>query len=257
MIPEKAGRLSLYLNASDRWQGKPLYRAIVEKARSMQIAGASVFLVDLSYGANRRIRDAKSEYSSVDIPVVVEIVDVHNRVEALLAELGAIVAEGLIAAEPVRVLHYEHHTDRAEPGSAPRAAAASLENEPPSDPFALERTTSMQIEGDAQRVTVYIGSSDTWHGRNLSAAIVERCRKMGMAGATASLGVMGFGKHSVIHRAHLFGLSEDLPEKIEIIDHPDRIAQLLPVLEEMVKGGLIVLQDVRAIRYQHHPTPRS
>jgi hypothetical protein len=110
----------------------------------------------------------------------------------------------------------------------------------------------MPIEGEAQRVTIYIGSSDTWHGRNLAMAIVERCRKMGIAGATASLGVMGFGKHSRIHRAHLLGLSEDLPERIEIVDRPDRIAQLLPVLEEMVGGGLIILEDVRAIYYQHH-----
>jgi uncharacterized protein len=108
------------------------------------------------------------------------------------------------------------------------------------------------IEGEAQRVTVYIGSTDTWHGRNLAAAIVERCRRMGIAGATASLGVMGFGKQSRIYRAHLLGLSEDLPERIEIVDRPDRIAQLLPVLQEMVGGGLIILQDVRAIRYQHH-----
>src|SRR5258708_269328 len=74
-------------------------------------------------------------------------------------------------------------------------------------------STHMPIEGDAQRLTVYIGNSDTWHGRNLATEIVERCRKLGMAGATASLGVMGFGKHSRIHRAHLFGLSQDLPER--------------------------------------------
>lgn len=110
----------------------------------------------------------------------------------------------------------------------------------------------MPIEGEAQRITVYIGSSDTWHGRNLALSIVECCRKMGIAGATASLGVMGFGKHSRIHRAHLLGLSEDLPERIEIVDRPDRIAPLLPVLEAMVGGGLIILEDVRAICYQHH-----
>jgi PII-like signaling protein len=110
----------------------------------------------------------------------------------------------------------------------------------------------MEIEGEAQRLTVYIGSSDTWQGGNLAMAIVERCRKMGIAGATASLGVMGFGKHSRIHRAHLLGLSEDLPERIEIVDRPDRIAELLPILEEMVGGGLIVLESVRAIHYQHH-----
>src|SRR3954469_24236591 len=109
---------------------------------------------------------------------------------------------------------------------------------------------AMAIEGEAQRVTVYVGSSDTWQGRNLAMAIVERCRAMGIAGATASLGVMGFGKHSRIKRAHLLGLSADLPERIEIVDRPDRIAQLLPVLEAMVGGGLIIVEDVRAIRYQ-------
>lgn len=110
----------------------------------------------------------------------------------------------------------------------------------------------MQIEGEGQRVTVYIGSSDTWHGVNLATAIIERCRKLGFAGATASRGVMGFGKNSRIHRAHLLGLSEDLPEKVEIIDRPERIAALLPVLEGMVSGGLVVVEDVHIVRYQHH-----
>lgn len=111
----------------------------------------------------------------------------------------------------------------------------------------------MQIEGDAQRVTVYVGSSDTWHGQNLVGAIVDRCRKMGIAGATASRGVLGFGKSSHIHRAHLLGLSEDLPERVEIVDRPERIAELLPVLDEMVTGGLVVVEDVRVVRYLHDP----
>ena len=113
----------------------------------------------------------------------------------------------------------------------------------------------MPIEGQAQRVTVYIGSSDTWHGRNLALAIVESCRALGIAGATASVGVMGFGRHSVIHRAHLLGLSSDLPERVEIVDRPDRVEALLPVLEEMVGGGLIILQDVQAVHYRHHDEP--
>lgn len=114
----------------------------------------------------------------------------------------------------------------------------------------------MSLEGEAQRVTVYIGNSDTWHGQNLALAIVERCRKLGIAGATVSLGVMGFGKQSRIHRAHLLGLSSDLPERIEIVDRPDRIAELLPILEEMVGGGLIILEDVKAVRYRDHGAAR-
>jgi PII-like signaling protein len=111
----------------------------------------------------------------------------------------------------------------------------------------------MQIEGEAQRVTVYIGSSDTWHGQNLALAILERCRTLGMAGATVTRGVMGFGPHLRLHRAHMLGLSEDLPERIEVVDRPERIAQLLPVLDEMVGGGLVVLEEVRVIRYLNDP----
>jgi PII-like signaling protein len=111
----------------------------------------------------------------------------------------------------------------------------------------------MDLEGRAQRVTVYLGSSDTWRGRNLAAAIVERCRELGMAGATASRGLMGFGKRSRIHRAHFLGLSDDLPERVEIVDRPEQIARLLPVLDEMVGGGLVVVEDVRVLHYQHGP----
>jgi PII-like signaling protein len=102
-------------------------------------------------------------------------------------------------------------------------------------------------------VTVYIGSSDTWGGRNLAVAIVERCRAMGIAGATACRGLMGFGKQSVIHRAHLLGLSEDLPEKVEVVDRPEEVERLLPVLDEMIGGGLIVVEDVHVVRYLHDP----
>jgi PII-like signaling protein len=109
------------------------------------------------------------------------------------------------------------------------------------------------IEGAAQKVTVYIGSKDRWHGRSLAIAIVERCRELELAGATMTRGAMGFGKTSRIHRAHLLGLSDDLPERIEIIDRPERIAVLLPILDEMMGGGLITIQDVQVVRYRHVP----
>jgi len=64
---------------------------------------------------------------------------------------------------------------------------------------------------------------------------------------------MGFSKTSRIHRAHLLGLWEDLPERIEIVDQPKRIEVLLPALEALVQGGLIVLEDVQVIRYLHDP----
>lgn len=242
MIPPEASLLSLYMNASRRWKGRPLYRAVVDEARASSMAGASVYLVDLSFGAQHQLRDAKSEYTFVDIPVVVEVVDGPERIDDLLAGLAPMLVDGLATVEPVRVVRYAHHGEAV--------GASALDRLESSD----EGGPEMSIEGDVQKVTVYIGSSDVLDGGNLAMAIVERCRRMGLAGATATLGVLGFGKHSVIHRSRLFGLSADLPEKIEIIDKPARIAEFLPILEDMVEGGLIVVQDLRAIRHSHHPS---
>jgi PII-like signaling protein len=236
----------LHVNGSARRQGRPLYQAVVESARARHLAGASVFLVDLSFGARRRLRDARSEYGFVDIPVVIEVVDAPERIEPWLGQLATMVAEGFATVEPVRVLRYGPPDDE---DLAPPDAEAGPER------TANEEVIPMRSDGpaQAQRITVYIGNSDTWRGRNLALAIVERCRTLGIAGATASLGVMGFGKNSRIHRAQLLGLSEDLPERIEIVDSPDRIGQLVPVLEEMVGGGLILVEDVRVIQYRPHP----
>ncbi len=250
MIPSEANLLRVYLNANESWQGKPLYRAVVEAARALHLAGASVFLVELSYGAHHRLHDATSEYTSFEIPVVVEIVDGPERVKHLLHELESMVGEGLVAFRPVQV-HPCAGVGKGDGGGRPEVVGDTVSSR---DQVSSTRSeTPMRIEGEAQRVTVYIGHSDTWHGHNLAVAIVERCREIGMAGATASRGVMGFGSHSVIHRAHLLGLSEDLPEKIEIIDRPEQVARLLPVLDEMMGGGLIVVEDVEMIRYLRKP----
>ncbi|MBX6316374.1 MAG: DUF190 domain-containing protein, partial [Isosphaeraceae bacterium] len=91
MIPPEASLLRVYLNANERWHGMPLYRALVERARALHLAGASVFGVELSYGAHRRLHDVASEYTSYDIPVVIEVVDAPERVAALVDELGGMV----------------------------------------------------------------------------------------------------------------------------------------------------------------------
>ena len=250
MIPRQASLLRLYSNANEKWQGVPLYRAVVETARRLGLAGASVFPVELGYGAHRQIHDIASEYSSFDIPIVVEIVEAAEQIAAMVGELEAMVREGLVAVSSVYVHRYAHAAERDEavpPGSPAGSPSGSTRVS------GEEGTHSMKIEGDVKRVTVYLGSADTWHGRNLAVAIVEKCRAMGMAGATVSRGVMGFGKQSVIHKAHFLGLSEDLPEKIEVVDRPEQIERLLPALDEMVGGGLIVVEDVHVVRYLHEP----
>jgi PII-like signaling protein len=248
MIADDATLLRIYLNASQKWRGMVLYRAIVELARNRKLAGISVFPVDLGYGAHRTLRDSSSEYASSEVPIVVEAVDTTDQVMALADELGTMIGEGLLASSAVKVHLYSHA------GEGPPSGAASPQAGIPShteEATGNQGATPMKIEGGANRLTVYVGSTDTWGRRNLAVAIVEACRNMGIAGATVSRGIMGFGKHSVIHKAHFLGLSDDLPEKIEIIDRPEEIARLLPVLDQMIGGGLIVLEDVQVVRYLH------
>src|SRR5215470_4552853 len=109
----------------------------------------------------------------------------------------------------------------------------------------------MKIEGPGKLVRIYVGEADHWHGQALYNAIVELARKEGLAGATVTRGIEGFGANSRIHTASILRLSEDLPIKIEIIDTEDRIATFLPLLDGMVTEGLITVQDCEIVKYVH------
>lgn len=109
----------------------------------------------------------------------------------------------------------------------------------------------MKIEGPGRLVRIYVGESDQWHGQALYKAIVERARKEGLAGATVTRGIEGFGANSRIHTASILRLSEDLPIKIEIVDTAERIDRFLPLLDEMVDEGLITIQDCEILKYTH------
>jgi PII-like signaling protein len=108
----------------------------------------------------------------------------------------------------------------------------------------------VKIEGHGKALRIYIGESDSWHGRPLYQAIVKRLREEGLAGATVLRGIEGFGAHSRLHTARILRMSEDLPVLIEVIDREDRIRQLLPILDEMVTEGLVTLEDVDVIFYR-------
>lgn len=109
----------------------------------------------------------------------------------------------------------------------------------------------MKIEGVAKMVQVFIGESDQWHGQSLYEAIVHRCKQEGMAGVTVTRGIEGFGANSRIHTTHILRLSEDLPIKVEIVDTEERIVRFLPILDEMVKEGLVTVQEVHVVKYVH------
>lgn len=108
----------------------------------------------------------------------------------------------------------------------------------------------MKLEGTGKLLRIFVGESDKWHGKPLYAAIVERLRDHGLAGATVLRGIEGYGAHSRLHTARLLRLSEDLPLVIEVVDLEDRIRSVLPMLDEMVSEGLVTLETVEVILYR-------
>jgi PII-like signaling protein len=94
---------------------------------------------------------------------------------------------------------------------------------------------------------VYVGEDDTWHHRPLYAHVVHLAHQAGLAGASVFRGIEGFGRADRVHTSRLLSLAEDLPVAIVIIDTADRIEEFLPVLDEVVRDGLVVVDDVRVV----------
>lgn len=108
----------------------------------------------------------------------------------------------------------------------------------------------MQIPEDAVVLRIFIGESDRHQHQPLYQAIVIKAREMQLAGATVLRGPMGFGKSSHLHTAKILRLSMDLPIVIEIVDSEEKIDAFLPVLDEMMGGGLVTLERAKVIRHR-------
>lgn len=111
----------------------------------------------------------------------------------------------------------------------------------------------MEIKGEAKLIRIFIGESDLLHHVPVFEQIVMEARKAGLAGATVSKGVMGFGKSSRIHTSKILRLSEDMPLVIEIVDSYEKIEKFLPqvhdLFEEANCGGLITIEKVEILKY--------
>jgi hypothetical protein len=108
----------------------------------------------------------------------------------------------------------------------------------------------MQTPEDGYLLRIFVGESDKHGHRPLYEVIVLKAREQGLAGATVLRGLMGFGKHSILHTAKILRLSEDLPMVVEIVDSLEKIETFLPLLDAMITDGLVTLEKIRVIHYR-------
>lgn len=98
--------MRIHIGERDKYHGKPLYQAIVERLRERHYAGATVFRGIMGFGASARLRTDRHEVLSLDLPLVVECVDTEEKIEAILPELDEMIGGGLITLERARVIMY-------------------------------------------------------------------------------------------------------------------------------------------------------
>jgi PII-like signaling protein len=117
-------------------------------------------------------------------------------------------------------------------------------------PF-IEPRGHMTTRRDGVLLRLFIGEDDRADdGRPLHEAILQKARELGLAGATVLRGSAGFGAHSVVHKAALLEMSTDLPIVIEMVDAQEKVEQLLPYLETVVREGMITMEHVLILLYR-------
>src|SRR5262245_66603563 len=103
-IPEDGYLLRIFIGEADHWHGKPLYEAIVLKARELHMAGATVLRGPMGFGAHSRMHTAEILRLSEDLPLIIEIVDGTGKIDELMPHIDELVHEGLVTPERVQVI---------------------------------------------------------------------------------------------------------------------------------------------------------
>src|SRR5213080_302338 len=125
-VPRDSMLLRIFIGESDRWNHKPLYETIVLKAREMHLGGATVLRGPMGFGKSSRMHTAKILRLSMDLPIVIEIVDSEEKIQAFLPALEEMMSGGMVTLERVQVIEYRHaerkeeiqNQERRLPGSA-------------------------------------------------------------------------------------------------------------------------------------------
>ena len=222
----KALKVSIYVSDGATRHGVPAYSAVLDFLFYRGIAGATVLKGIAGFGADHHMHSSSTVEISDRLPLVIQFVETREKVEALLGKLHELVGSGLIEIQETTV---------AKPAQA-------------SKPEVFQPPAHLKMAGSARLMRIYIGDSDRWRDKPLHQALVEAMRANDIAGVTVYKGILGYGAHG---RAEEKRLSQDSSIMLSVIDSKEKIESFLPLVEQMVQEGLVVLSDVDVIKYAY------
>jgi PII-like signaling protein len=227
--PGKALKVSIYVSEGSTRHGVSTSSAILDFLFYRGVSGATVLKGVAGFGADHHMHSTSSVEISDRLPLIIEFVDTREKVNEILGKLQELAGSGMIEM---------HETMVSKPAQTSKAQPA-----PPPE--------HLRIAGRARMMRIYVGESDRWRDKPLHQALVEAMRANDIAGVTVYRGIMGYGAHRRKHADKPTHLSHDGTIMLSVIDSVEKLESFMPLVEQMVEEGLVVLSDVDIIKYAY------
>lgn len=230
LTPGPGKKVSAYVAEDQQYHGNAAYAAILDFLFFHGVSGATVTRGIAGFGADHHLHTTRLVDLAVRLPVKVEFVETAAKAEELLPKLQQMVGTGLIEMQDTTIV---------KPAEKNQSRAS-------------REGTPLKREGKAKMMRIYIGENDKWNGKPLYEAIVSGLRAHDIAGVTVYRGILGYGANRRIHKDAKLSLSHDRPILLSVVDTEEKLQKFMPILDEMVQQGLVVLSDVDVIKYAHN-----
>jgi len=227
----KALKVSIYVSEGSTHHGVSTYSSILDFLLYRGVSGATVLKGVAGFGADHHMHSASIVEISDHLPVKIEFIETAEKVNQLMGKLQELAGTGMIEIQETTI---------AKPAQTSKPKVAL----PPAH---------LKLEGKARLMRIYIGESDRWHDKPLHIALVEAMRANDIAGVTVYRGILGYGAHRRVHKDKPLHLSHDCSVMLSVIDCDEKLQAFLPIVDQMVAEGLVVLSDVDIIKYAYRP----
>lgn len=225
----KALKVSIYVSEGSKHHGMPVYSSILDFLFYKRVSGATVVKGIAGFGADHHMHSSSIVEISDHMPLKIEFIETPEKVNEILGKLEELAGTGMIEVQETTV---------AKPAQVSKPKKATP----------LEH---LRIEGKAKMMRIYIGEADKWRDKPLHQALVEAMRANDIAGVTVYRGILGYGAHGRMHKDRPLHLSHDCSIMLSAVDAEEKVRAFLPLVEQMVEEGLVVLSDVDIIKYAY------
>ena len=228
----KALKVSIYVSEGSKHHGVLAYSSILDFLFYRGVSGATVLKGVAGFGADHHMHSTNIVEISDHMPLKIEFIEMPEKVNEILGKLEELAGTGMIEVQETTI---------AKPAQVSKPKKAPVAGH-------------VKIEGKAKLMRIYIGESDQWQGKPLYEALVRAMRANDLAGVTVYRGILGYGAHRRVHKEKPLHLSRDCSIMLSVVDTEEKLHAFLPLVDQMVAEGLVVLSDVDIIKYAHRAT---